>query len=120
MFDEVITGFRIAYGGAKSYYDVEPDLVTYGKAIGGGLPIGAIGGKKGIMDTFSGSDNAPFIFTGGTFSGNPLTMSAGIAAIEYMKENKNAKIHVTKPGPGTRAPYEHGAFTRRPIKALVC
>ncbi|HAO56274.1 MAG TPA: hypothetical protein DCR03_11715 [Gammaproteobacteria bacterium] len=89
MFDEVITGFRIAYGGAKSYYDVEPDLVTYGKAIGGGLPIGAIGGKKGIMDTFSGSDNAPFIFTGGTFSGNPLTMSAGIAAIEYMKENKN-------------------------------
>ena len=89
MFDEVITGFRIAYGSCKEYYGIEPDLVTYGKAVGGGLPIGVVGGRKDIMDTFSGADDAPFIFTGGTFSGNPLTMSAGIAAIQYMKDNKD-------------------------------
>ena len=88
MFDEVITGFRIAYGGCKEYYGIEPDLVTYGKAVGGGLPVGAVGGRKDIMDTFSGADGAPFIFTGGTFSGNPLTMGAGLAALEYMNENK--------------------------------
>lgn len=89
MLDEVITGFRIAFGGCQEYYDIKPDLVTYGKAVGGGLAVGAVGGRKDIMNTFSGADDAPFIFTGGTFSGNPLTMTAGVAAVQYMKDNKD-------------------------------
>ncbi len=89
MLDEVITGFRIEYGGCQTYYDIEPDLATYGKAVGGGLPIGAVGGRKDIMNTFSGKDNAPYIFTGGTFSGNPLTMSAGVAATTYMRDHQD-------------------------------
>ena len=89
MLDEVITGFRINYGGCQAHYDIKPDLVTYGKAVGGGLPIGAIGGRQAVMNTFSGKDGAPFIFTGGTFSGNPLTMSAGIAATSYMRDNQD-------------------------------
>ncbi len=89
LVDEVITGFRLAYGGGQEYFDLKADLVTYGKAIGGGLPIGAVGGRQAVMNVFSGRDDAPFIFTGGTFSGNPLTMSAGIAATEYMRDNKD-------------------------------
>lgn len=89
MLDEVITGFRIQYGGCQAHYDIKPDLVTYGKAMGGGMPIGAVGGRKDIMNTFSGRDKAPFIFTGGTFSGNPLTMTAGIAATTYMRDHQD-------------------------------
>jgi glutamate-1-semialdehyde 2,1-aminomutase len=88
MLDEVITGFRIEYGGCQTYYDIKPDLVTYGKAVGGGLPIGAIGGREDIMNTFSGK-GAPYIFTGGTFSGNPLTMTAGLAAATYMRDHQD-------------------------------
>lgn len=88
LMDEVITGFRISYGGCQEYYDIVPDMVTYGKAIGGGLAIGAVGGRKDIMNVFSGREGAPFIFTGGTFSGNPLAMSAGIAATTYMRDHK--------------------------------
>ena len=88
LFDEVITGFRIEFGGCQEYYGIDPDLVTYGKAIGGGLPIGAIAGPRKIMNTFSGADGTPAIFAGGTFNGNPLTMSAGIAALSFLKENK--------------------------------
>jgi len=89
MLDEVITGFRITYGGCQAHYDLRPDLATYGKAVGGGLPIGAVGGRQDIMNTFSGKDSAPYIFTGGTFSGNPLTMTAGIAATTYMRDNQD-------------------------------
>lgn len=89
LLDEVITGFRIDYGGCQAHYDIKPDLATYGKAAGGGLPIGAIGGRKDIMNTFSGRDKAPYIFTGGTFSGNPLTMTAGIAATTYMRDHQD-------------------------------
>ena len=89
MFDEVITGFRIEFGGCQEYYNIEPDLVTYGKAAGGGMPIGIVAGSKKVMNTFSGADDTPAIFAGGTFSGNPLTMAGGIGALEYLKENKD-------------------------------
>ncbi len=89
LFDEVITGFRIEYGGAQEYYGLEPDLVTYGKAIGGGLPVGAVAGRAEIMNCFTGKDGAPFIFCGGTFSGNPLTMAAGTAAVTAMRDQKD-------------------------------
>ena len=88
MFDEVITGFRIEYGGCQQYYDIKPDLVTYGKAAGGGMPIGIVAGSKRVMNTFSGADDTPAIFAGGTFNGHPLTMVAGIAILEHLKENQ--------------------------------
>jgi len=78
IFDEVMTGFRVALGGAQAYYDVMPDLTTLGKVIGGGLPVGAFGGKKSIM-----AHIAPLgpVYQAGTLSGNPLSMAAGMATL---------------------------------------
>ena len=89
MFDEVITGFRIEYGGCQQYYDINPDIITYGKAVGGGMPIGVVAGPRKVMNAFSGTDDTPAIFAGGTFNGHPLTMVAGITILEYLKENQN-------------------------------
>ena len=79
IFDEVITGFRLARGGAQEYYGVMPDLTTLGKIIGGGLPVGAYGGRKDIMAKIS--PEGP-VYQAGTLSGNPLAMAAGIAMLE--------------------------------------
>uniref|UniRef100_A0A7C5Z6W0 Glutamate-1-semialdehyde 2,1-aminomutase n=1 Tax=Caldicellulosiruptor owensensis TaxID=55205 RepID=A0A7C5Z6W0_9FIRM len=84
IFDEVITGFRLSLKGARALYNVEPDLVTFGKIIGGGLPCGAVGGKKEIMQCLAPQGN---VFQAGTMSGNPIVMSAGYAAIKKLKEN---------------------------------
>ena len=83
IFDEVITGFRLAKGGAQEYFNVMPDLTTLGKIIGGGLPVGAYGGRKEIMDML-----APIgpVYQAGTLSGNPLAMAAGIAMLKLIKE----------------------------------
>ncbi len=89
LFDEVITGFRLAYGGGQEYFDLVPDLATYGKAIGGGMPIGAVGGRAEIMALFNAEAGRRGIFSGGTFSGNPLTMTAGIAAIGHMGRHRH-------------------------------
>ena len=88
-FDEVVTGFRIAYGGAQEYYGITPDITSYGKALGGGTPIGAVGGRDDIMNGFSGKNGATAFFSGGTFSGNPLTMAAGIAHVSAMRDRKD-------------------------------
>ena len=84
IFDEVITGYRLGIGGAQVMYDVRPDLTTLGKIIGGGLPIGAFGGRKEIMQLVS--PQGP-VYQAGTFSGNPLSLSAGIATIRYLHDN---------------------------------
>jgi glutamate-1-semialdehyde 2,1-aminomutase len=84
IFDEVMTGFRVAQGGAQEIYDIKPDLSTFGKVIGGGLPVGAFGGRADIMDFIS--PQGP-VYQAGTLSGNPLAMSAGIASLEYIKNN---------------------------------
>lgn len=84
IFDEVITGFRLSLKGARGLYNVEPDLVTFGKIIGGGLPCGAVGGKKEIMQCLAPQGN---VFQAGTMSGNPIVMSAGYATIKKLKEN---------------------------------
>jgi len=111
MFDEVITGFRIEYGGCQEYYNINPDLITYGKAVGGGLPIGVVAGSKRVMNTFSGAEDTPAIFAGGTFSGNPLTMAAGFGALEYLKENKD-EIYPYLHSQGNRMAKEINEFCR--------
>ena len=83
IVDEVMTGFRVAYGGAQERFGVRGDLVTLGKIIGGGLPVGAFGGKKEIMDCLSPDGG---VYQAGTLSGNPLAMSAGIATLNLLKE----------------------------------
>jgi glutamate-1-semialdehyde 2,1-aminomutase len=82
IFDEVITGFRVAYGGAQEIYNIKPDLTCLGKIIGGGLPIGALGGKEEIMNMLTPLGH---VYHAGTFSGNPLSMTAGIATLKQLK-----------------------------------
>jgi glutamate-1-semialdehyde 2,1-aminomutase len=86
IFDEVMTGFRLAFGGAQELYAIQPDLTTMGKIIGGGLPVGAYGGPSEIMDLV-----APLgpMYQAGTLSGNPLAMAAGYAQLRYLKDHKN-------------------------------
>ena len=81
IFDEVISGFRVGEGGAQAKYDVWPDLTTFGKVIGGGLPIGAVGGRREIMETLS--PLGP-VFHAGTLSGNPIATAAGLAALDLL------------------------------------
>ncbi|MFP6743565.1 MAG: aspartate aminotransferase family protein [Alphaproteobacteria bacterium] len=89
LMDEVVTGFRISYGGGQETYDITPDLATYGKALAGGMPIGALTGRADVMELFGlGKGDPRGVFSGGTFSGNPLTMAAGIAALHHMRDNK--------------------------------
>jgi len=85
IFDEVMTGFRLAFGGAQERYSIQPDLTTLGKIIGGGLPVGAYGGPASIMDMV-----APLgpMYQAGTLSGNPLAMAAGCAQLRYLREHK--------------------------------
>ena len=83
IFDEVITGFRLAKGGAQEYYNVIPDLTTLGKIIGGGLPVGAYGGRKDIMEMLA---PAGPVYQAGTLSGNPLAMAAGITMLKLINE----------------------------------
>jgi glutamate-1-semialdehyde 2,1-aminomutase len=85
IFDEVITGYRLGIGGAQAMYDVKPDLTTLGKIIGGGLPIGAFGGRREIMQLIA--PQGP-VYQAGTFSGNPLSLSAGIATLSYLHDNQ--------------------------------
>merc|ERR1712174_109640 len=80
-FDEVMTGFRISYGGAQKYFGITPDLTTMGKVIGGGLPVGAYGGRKDIMQQVA---PAGPMYQAGTLSGNPLAMTAGIKTLEIL------------------------------------
>jgi glutamate-1-semialdehyde 2,1-aminomutase len=93
IFDEVMTGFRLAFGGAQELYAIQPDLTTMGKIIGGGLPVGAYGGPSEIMDLV-----APLgpMYQAGTLSGNPLAMAAGYAQLRYLKEHKNVYQQLDK------------------------
>jgi glutamate-1-semialdehyde 2,1-aminomutase len=82
IFDEVISGFRVHYGGAQALYGIKPDLTVLGKIIGGGLPVGAYGGRKEIMDLIAPSGP---VYQAGTLSGNPLAVTAGLATLKQLK-----------------------------------
>lgn len=83
IFDEVITGFRLGFEGAAKYYDIQPDILTYGKIIGGGMPVGAYGASKDIMSNISPDGT---VYQAGTLSGNPVAMAAGIAALSILAQ----------------------------------
>ena len=85
IFDEVITGFRLAFGGATEYFGVTPDLVTYGKIIGAGMPVGAYGGRREIMELVSPVGK---VYQAGTLSGNPIAMAAGLTQLKYLYEHQ--------------------------------
>ena len=89
IFDEVVTGFRLAYGGAQEYYGVEPDLATYGKAIGGGYPLAAVCGRRDLLAlTDPGRrGSGSYAYLGGTLSGNPVAAAAGLATLEELRQS---------------------------------
>jgi glutamate-1-semialdehyde 2,1-aminomutase len=87
-FDEIITGFRVGYGGCQEYYNIEADIVTYGKTVGGGLPIGVVAGKKEIISVVGGHGEHLPVFMGGTFSANPLVMQVSKTLLTHLYSNK--------------------------------
>jgi glutamate-1-semialdehyde 2,1-aminomutase len=93
IFDEVMTGFRLSFGGAQELYSIQPDLTTMGKIIGGGLPVGAYGGPSDIMNMV-----APLgpMYQAGTLSGNPLAMAAGCATLKYLQDHQEIYARVDK------------------------
>ncbi len=91
IFDEVITGFRLAPGGAQEFYGIKPDITTLGKIIGGGLPVGAYGSSKEIMRHLAPSGG---IYQAGTLSGNPLAMAAGISMLRTLRDNPSIYTHI--------------------------
>jgi len=93
IFDEVMTGFRVAYGGAQSIYGIKPDLTCLGKIIGGGLPVGAYGGRRDIMELIS---PAGPVYQAGTLSGNPLAMTAGITTLMILSKIPNMYENLAK------------------------
>jgi len=93
IFDEVITGFRLALGGAQEYFGVAPDLTTLGKIIGGGFPIGAFGGRRDLISQVAPGGG---IYQAGTFNGSPISLAAGMATLDVMeKENVLERLNAT-------------------------
>ncbi|MBM6897325.1 glutamate-1-semialdehyde 2,1-aminomutase [Pseudoflavonifractor capillosus] len=95
IFDEVITGFRLAPGGAQEYFGVKADLVTYGKIIGGGMPVGAYGGSRALMEQVA---PCGAVYQAGTLSGNPVAMAAGLAQLRYLQANPQVYTHINHMG----------------------
>jgi len=91
IFDEVIS-FRVAWGGAQERFGIRPDLTTLGKVIGGGLPVGAFGGRRDIMDVYDPRKGGPRISQGGTFNANPVTMAAGVATLNVLTPDAYARL----------------------------
>ena len=95
IFDEVITGFRLAFGGAAQYFGVTPDLVTYGKIIGAGMPVGAYGGRRDVMELVAPAGK---VYQAGTLSGNPVAMAAGLTQLKYLYDHQEIYTELEKKG----------------------
>ena len=95
IFDEVITGFRLAFGGAAEYFGICPDLVTYGKIIGAGMPVGAYGGRREIMEMVSPVGK---VYQAGTLSGNPIAMAAGLTQLKYLYSHPEVYTNLSEKG----------------------
>ena len=110
IFDEVVTGFRLAFGGAQQYYGVTPDLVAYGKALGGGFPIGMFGGNRELMQIVEEHrmNNEPYVWTASTLGGNPISCAAAWAALD----------HLEQPGIYTHL-HELGAYLRDGLQRVM-
>lgn len=106
IFDEVITGFRLALGGAQAYYNIEADLVTYGKIIGGGMPMGAYGGRGDVMNVVSPVGR---VYQAGTLSGNPVAVAAGRATLEVLAEDPGLYDRLEQKGAMLAAGFEQAA-----------
>lgn len=116
IFDEVITGFRIAYGGAGEYYGVEPDLVTLGKIVGGGMPLAAYGGRRDIMEVV-----APLgaVYQAGTLSGNPVATAAGIETLTILKEHPEYYQKIDQMGARLERAYADKGYTVNRVGSLL-
>jgi glutamate-1-semialdehyde 2,1-aminomutase len=119
-FDEVMTGFRVALGGAQALYGVRPDLTTLGKIIGGGMPVGAFGGRRDIMERL-----APLgpVYQAGTLSGNPVSMAAGIATLELLSVpgfHERLGVSTDCLSPAARMPPRGRRADSRPITSAAC
>jgi glutamate-1-semialdehyde 2,1-aminomutase len=106
VLDEVMTGFRVAYGGAQSLYGVSPDLSLFGKVIGGGLPVGAYGGRRELMEQVA---PAGPVYQAGTLSGSPLAMAAGCAALDVLRDNPALYTELERLGARLEAGFEAAA-----------
>jgi len=123
IFDEVISGFRLSLGGAQKRLGITPDLTTLGKIMGGGLPVGAVAGKKEIMEKTSperkGSKSEKIMIGGGTFSSHPLTVAAGLAMLHYLKDHRET-VYPSIDSKGEKARQGvQAALRRNGIKATV-
>lgn len=112
IFDEVVTGLRLSLRGAQGYFDIRPDLTAYGKAFGGGLPIGALAGRAEFMDLFPKPNEQGGVFSSGTFNANPLTMAAGLATVEYL-ERQGTPLYARLEMRANRLAAEINAFAQR-------
>jgi glutamate-1-semialdehyde 2,1-aminomutase len=110
IFDEVMTGFRVAFGGAQQRYGIRPDLTTLGKVIGGGLPVGAYGGRRDIMSKVA---PAGPIYQAGTLSGNPLAVAAGLAMLRHLKAHPEIYGRLEKQGAALCADVPAGVTVNR-------
>ena len=112
IFDEVITGFRLSLGGASEYFQIKPDLLTYGKIIGGGMPVGAYGGRKEIMQVVA---PAGPVYQAGTLSGNPVAMIAGITQLQILRDHPEIYTELNRLGErfriGARAAAEEAGIS---------
>ena len=123
IFDEVITGFRLGAGGAQEYFGVDADIVTFGKIIGGGMPVGAYAGRKEIMEHVAPCGG---VYQAGTLSGNPVAMVAGLAQLEILKskpeiyEDINIKAEVLGKGLGKIAQKYKAPITLNRVGSLLC
>jgi glutamate-1-semialdehyde 2,1-aminomutase len=116
IFDEVITGFRIAYGGASEYFGVKPDMVTLGKIVGGGMPLAAYGGKADIMNVVAPIGS---VYQAGTLSGNPIAVTSGIETLKILKDNPNIYERINQSASKLEIAYKEKGLTVNRVGSLL-